>query len=220
MRLVPFSFYPVVEKAELAAYECSDRIVVPKSLYYLYGFPTAVIHLANTAGESVGGALHGFHSVDETTLYVPSWMFAHFTIPEVSVASMKPVPCQTIQVLPPSDSFFKEEGVIAEFNRALLGYKTLTQRTRILLNMKEPVFIRIELLYPATPDTVVIQDAGNVSLAILPVAKEPTGFSVLNKAANHVAFAGMGRTVKAGATENAELCRARMRDAAIKRFKT
>lgn len=220
MRLVPFPFYTAIETNDLAAYECSDRIVVPKSLYYLYSFPTSVLHLANASGESVGGGLHGFHSVDETTLYVPSWMFARFTIPEVSLASVSPVPCQTIQVLPPSDSFFKEEGAIAAFNRALLGYKTITQHTRILLDMGGPVFIQIELLHPRTPDTLVLHNVESVSLAILPVVPNSTGFSVLTRQPSHIAFSGRGLSIKPGANETAEICRARMKDAAMKRIST
>jgi hypothetical protein len=224
MRLIPFPFYPAVEKTDLAAYECSDRIVVPKSLYYLYSFPTSVLRLANAEGESVGGGLHGFHDEDETTLYVPSWMFSRFTIPEVSVTSVKSVPCGTIQVLPPSDSFFKAEGVIAAFNRALLGYKTLTQHTHILVDMgtekgkERPLYIRIELLHPANPETLVIHNVGNVSLAILRAEEDSTGFSVLNKRAAYIPFAGMGRVLKVGATEEDDVCRKRMREAAMKRL--
>jgi hypothetical protein len=226
MRLVPFPFYSALSQTDLAAYECSDRIVVPKSLYYLYSFPTSVLRLATTGGESVGGCLHGFHAIDETSLYVPSWMFAMFTDPVVSVSSLPSVPCDTIQVLPPSDDFFRGEGAIAAFNQALLGYKSLTQHTRILVMVGSvPQWVRIELLHPATPATVVIHNVGNVSLSILSNKKESVGYSLLNKPANYIPYSGMGRVVKGGAAaaatgavaEDAAACRARMREAAIKR---
>jgi hypothetical protein len=223
MRLVPFPFHSALSQSDLPAYECSDRIVVPKSLYYLYSFPTSVLRLANTAGETVGGCLHGFHAVDEVSLYVPSWMFAMFTDPTVFVVSLPSVPCETIQVLPPSDDFFRGEGAIAAFNRALLGYKSLTQHTRILVLVGSvPQWVRIELLHPATPDTVVIHNVGNVSLSILSNKKESPGYSLLTKAANYIPFSGRGRVVKAGITataaaEDAAACRDRMREAALKR---
>ena len=221
MRLVPFPFYSALSHSDLAAYECSDRIVAPSSLYYLHRFPTSVLRLANTGGESVGGCLHGFHAIDETSLYVPSWMFAMFTDPVVFVASLPSVPCDTIQVLPPSDDFFSGEGAIAAFNRALLGYKSLTQHTRILVLVGSvPQWVRIELLHPATPATVVLHNVGTVSLSILSNKKESSGYSLLNKAANYIPYSGMGRVVKvtaAAAAEDAEACRARMREAAAKR---
>jgi len=224
MRLVPFPFYSALSQSEVAAYECSDRIVAPKSLYYLYSFPTSVLRLANTGGESVGGCLHGFHAIDETSLYVPSWMFAIFADPVVSVSSLPSVPCDTIQVLPPSDDFFSGEGAIAAFNRALLGYKSLTQHTRILVEMEKGLgWVRIELLHPATPGTVVLHNVERVSLSILSNKKESSGYSLLNKPANYIPFSGMGRVVKAGtaaaaaAAEDKDVCRVRMREAAIKR---
>jgi len=225
MRLVPFPFYSALSQSDLAAFECSDRIVVPKSLYYLHRFPTSVLRLANTTGESVGGCLHGFHAIDDTSLYVPSWMFSMFTDPVVSVSSLPSVPCETIQVLPPFDDFFRGEGAIAAFNRALLGYKSLTQHTRILVLMGSvPQWIRIELLHPATPGTLVLHNVEKVFLSILSNKKESTGYSLLNKAANYIPYSGMGRAVKAGnasaatATEDVTVCRDRMREAAIKRL--
>lgn len=231
MRLVPFPFYSALSQTDLAAYECSDRIIVPSSLYYLHRFPTSVLRLANTGGESVGGCLHGFHAIDEASIYVPSWMFAMFTDPVVFVASLPSVPCETIQVLPPSDDFFRGEGAIAAFNRALLGYKSLTQHTRILVVVGSvPQWVRIELLHPATPTTVVIHNVGTVSLSILSNKKESVGYSLLNKAANYIPYSGMGRVLKATAataTATAEdegtreaITRARMAEAAAKRMLT
>ena len=223
MRLVPFPFYSALSQTDLAAYECSDRIVAPSSLYYLHRFPTSLLRLANTGGESVGGCLHGFHAIDETSLYVPSWMFAMFTDPVVFVASLPSVPCDTIQVLPPSDDFFREEGAIAAFNQALLGYKSLTQHTRILVLVGSvPQWIRIELLHPATPATVVLHNVGTVHLSILSNKKESSGYSLLNKVANYIPFSGMGRVLKGAATaedegESKGIPRARMAEAAAKR---
>ena len=177
MRLLPFPFFSSLSQRDMVLYECSDRIVVPKELYEGYSDKNAILRIENEVGEYSGGTLYGPHSGDESLLFVPSWMFYRFTNPIVSLTSLVSVPCEHIQIRPPTDVWFKQEGVPASFQESLLNYKTLTQQSQILVATDPPTSVRIELLHPAKPQTLLVHNVGTVGLTILPSLPSAAGGS-------------------------------------------
>jgi hypothetical protein len=65
----------------------------------------------------------------------------------------------------------REEGVRL-LNKALLNYKTLTQNTRIPVNLDPPEMISIELLYPERFKTCFVFNCGDIGLTVLPPLEE------------------------------------------------
>ena len=217
MRLLPFPFYSVLSPTDLRLCECSDRIVVPKALQEGYNKPDVLLHISNAAGESVGGVLHGVHDGDDQLVFVPSWMFYHFTThDDVVLTSIPSVPCEHIQLRPSSDGALRKDGTMDAFQAALQPYKTLTQNTRILVGTDPPMTVGIELLHPATPYTLLVHQVGTVSLTILP-AKTETPF-LYRSPDRRIPFVGRSHTLGGEtASEDADTCRARMVSAASRR---
>ena len=218
MRLLPFPFYSVLSPTDLRIHECSDRIVVPKALYDDYSKPGALLHISNGVGESVGGVLHGAHDGDDQLVFVPSWMFYHFkTHDDVVLTTIPSVPCEHIQLRPPTVGALVKDGTMDAFQAALQSYKTLTQNTRILVGTDPPMTVGIELLHPATPHTLLVHQVGTVSLTILS-AKTETPFLYKSPVRN-IPFVGRSHTLGEGtASEDADTCRARMVSAASRRI--
>lgn len=218
MRLLPFPFYSALSPHDVRLCECSDRIVVPKAIHEGYSKPHALLHISNAAGESVGGVLHGAHDGDDQLVFVPSWMFYHFTTHDgVVLTSIPSVPCEHIRLRPSTDGALLKDGTMDAFQAALQPYKTLTQNTRILVGTDPPMTVEIELLHPATPHTLLVHQVGTVTLTILP-AKSETPF--LYKAPDRrIPFVGRSHTLGGEtASEDAVTCRARMVSAASRRL--
>ena len=220
MRLLPFPFLSTVSPSDLIAYECSDRIVVPKAMYDGYGQPNVILCLTNALRESVGGVLHGPHELDDSLLYVPSWMFYRFAVHDgITLTSLATVPCSHIQMTPPNDVFLNQDGSLAAFQRALMNYKTLTQNTRILVATEPPVFVSIGLLHPAAPLTLLVFNVGAVDLTLLPAKaiQSPYLYNAA-KPPKHIPFAGVGHTCAPTVVVDATTVRQRMIDAAKNRM--
>ena len=197
--------------------ECSDRIVVPKALHNDYSKPGALLHISNGVGESVGGVLHGAHDGDDQLVFVPSWMFHHFKTHDAFVLTSIPtVPCEHIQLRPPTVGALVKDGTMDAFQAALQSYKTLTQNTRILVGTDPPMTVGIELLHPATPPTLLVHCVGTVSITILP-AKTETPF-LYRSPVRRIPFVGRSHTLGGEtASEDADTCRVLMVSAAARR---
>jgi len=219
MYLLPFPLYSVLPQNDLLTYECSDRIIVPKSLYDIYCDKHAILRVENTKGESASGTLHGAHDGDASHLFVPSWMFYRFTTHVVALSSLPSIPCKHIELRPPTDDYFKRPGALTTFQAALLNYKTLTQHTQILVGTDPPVSVAVVLLHPPTPTTLLVFNVGEVGLTILPPLRMDSPFLYRHPDPVHrIPFVGQGNTLTLmDVKEDAETCRAKMRAAAKNR---
>ena len=171
MRVVPFSACPTIPTADLSSFECSDRLLLP-SVMESYTVNTILL-LTNAMKEEIVGCVHGLHEGDVGTIYIPSWMFYQLTLSyEMTVSTMKALKCTHIQLRPHRGDCLKREGGLQLLNKALLNYKTLTQNTRIPVNLDPPEMISIELMMPERFKTCFVYNCGDIGLTVLPPLEE------------------------------------------------
>lgn len=171
MRVAPFSACPTIPTVNLSSYECSDRLLLP-SVMESYTVNT-ILMLCNALKEEIIGCVFGCHEGDVETIYVPSWMFYKLSLSyDITVSTMKALKCTHIQIRPHRGDCLKREGGVRLLNKALLNYKTLTQNTRIPVDLNPPEMITIELMYPERFKTCFVWNCGDISLTVLPPLEE------------------------------------------------
>jgi hypothetical protein len=193
MRIIPFSFCPAVPTSELVAFECSDRILVPRCMESYT--PLTIICLTNVLKEEITGCVHGVHDGPTDTIYVPSWMFYRMALSyDIGISVVKAERCTHLQLRPHRADRFT--GAVAALNKALLNYKTLTRHTRILIDMNPPEFITVELMHPEQHKTCFIHNCGDMDVSVLsPLGPETSyAYGVLPRE-TRIPFVGRGHTV-------------------------
>jgi hypothetical protein len=169
MRVVPFSACPTIPTADLSSFECSDRLLLP-SVMESYAVNTILL-LSNAMKEEIVGCVHGLHEGDVRTIFIPSWMFYQLTLSyDMTVSTMKALKCTHIQLRPHRGDCLK--GGLRRLNIALLNYKTLTQNTRIPVDLNPPEMISIELMMPERFKTCFVFNCGDIGLTVLPPLEE------------------------------------------------
>ena len=127
--------------------------------------------LSNAMKEEIIGCVFDCHEGDMETIYIPSWMFYQLTLSyEITVSTMKALKCTHIQIRPHRVDCLKRG--LRHLNLALLNYKTLTQGSRIPVNVDPPEMITIELMMPERFKTCFVFNCGDIGLSILPPLEE------------------------------------------------
>lgn len=171
MRVQPFSVCSIVEKNYLISLECSDRILIPRSFQQALEYKQYdLLLLTDVRGKSIHGTLFGVHECDDLTLYVPTWLFHQLDVPSHITVSQAPKRvCRMIQVKPHLVAFSKRPDYIAKLNAALMNYGSLTQFTKIPLQVDSEIqYATIELIFPEKNKTCFIHNCGSIQLQTLP----------------------------------------------------
>jgi len=195
MRVVPFSACSTIPTSDLANYECSDRLLLP-SVMESYTKNTILV-ITNALKEEIIGCVFGLHEGDVGTIFIPSWMFYRLSLSyEITVATMKALKCTHIQIRPHRGDCLKRDGGLRLLNKALLNYRTLTQATRIPVNLDPPEMISIELMFPERFKTCFVYNCGDIGLTVLPPleeVEEASSFLVRPvKRTGFIPFVGLG----------------------------
>ena len=207
MRVQPFTSFTSIKSEELLDYECSDRIVLPRS--FKDGLEYEIddlLLLINHRKQTIHGTVFQIHDVDDTTLYIPTWMFAKFDIIENIIISQAPKKtCRAIQIKPHSSAFVKNNNCVFLINRAIIKYGSLTQFTRIPLHIDGMVqYVSIDLLFPEQNKTCFVHNCGAVQLQIIDsyeTEAEPSVYFLNTKEKNvRIPFTGRGYMLKDGST--------------------
>jgi hypothetical protein len=127
-----------------------------------------ILVITNEYEQSITGTVYGTHTLDDTTIYVPSWMHASLHVHSgLRVKQIAPRSCVCIRMRPYSERFMDGDGALEKFNNALLNYKTLTRHTRILLNLDPPQYVKVDGFVPEKGNTFYVYNCGNVELVLL-----------------------------------------------------
>jgi len=212
-------------------FECSDRILLPKSQSHVAECPNTILSLSNSLNEDITGTVYDIHDINSDTIYVPSWMFTSLTVSDnITITYVKPIKCTHIQLRLHRTDFFKREGASRLLNCALTHYKTLTQKTKILIDMDPPEYMSVELMAPERHKTFFVYNCGDIQLSLLPprkyIEEEPECPFLVSRPAQkdlRIPFQGVGHTFAipvgyVSPTSNADVMN-RMKEAAIKRIK-
>ena len=170
MRIQPIICFPEIDKEAILSFECSDRFLFPKTYFEGLEFvPHTLVNIANVRKQQIIGAIFGIHEFDDTTIYVPTWLFSQMDVCEnVFVGSMTKKKCSMIQVKPHNDAFRRNPEFLKLIQMGMSQYFSLTQNTRIPLKVDDRIeYVTIVLMFPEQNKTCFIYNSGGVSIQIM-----------------------------------------------------
>jgi hypothetical protein len=135
MRAIPFHHSDFLSREDIHIYECSDRIVIPTSVFTSMGFVEGpvLLHISNAVGY-VAGTLHNTHDRNNEVIYMPTWMVHRLkSTDNLSIASAPRHVCKTISLRPHNRDLLAIQGWHLKFAAAIRSYNTLTVDTPIPL---------------------------------------------------------------------------------------
>ena len=166
MRILPYSSCKAVPTSELMMYECSDRLLVPRSMESYT--PLTILMIENFLKETVVGCVYQVHEIEAEVIYAPSWMFYQLSICyDVRVSIIPPVRCTHLRLQPHRPDRFTTPDAVSLLNKALLNYKSVTQHTRILIQMNPPEHVTVELTHPERYKTCFLHESEDIQVTIL-----------------------------------------------------
>ena len=197
MRVIPFLHCPFLSIEDIRNCECSDRIILSKSMYEkqrLQGGPI-IIHLSNVHNNSVTGTLYNVHDYEHDDIYVPSWMFERLNVCDrLSLALVAREFCTKIVIRPHQVSLLHIPDWNTKLATSLKYYSTLTRKTRIPIILDGCVmYITIEDLNDNKKDTYFMENGREIDVEVLKpldmpesssiqeIIKEPTDIPYLHK---------------------------------------
>jgi len=203
MIIQPFPILTTLSAEELPSYECSDRIIIPKTFYDSKGYaPNDLLYLSNKHNQSITGTLFGTQESATETIYAPSWMLSRMDLLDnIIVAHAPKYRCKAMQLKPHSQVFAKRPDFLLQLNKAIINYRSLTKKTRIPLLVNGTLeFLTIESFSPSQHETFFVYGCGAVDIQIMEsVECEKRKVSYLylpnEPETHHIAFVGRGFTV-------------------------
>jgi hypothetical protein len=166
----PFSSLGAIAQGELPAYECSDRIILHKSVKDEMSLSfDDLLCISNNLDQAVYGVLYETHDGDKTTVYLPGWMISRLDSFEgIKVSHAVKRTAKAIQVQPHSAAFAARPEFQFLLNQAILNYKSLMANTRLPLLVGGSVqLITIRDFSPSNIDVCYVYNCGTVGLQIL-----------------------------------------------------
>jgi hypothetical protein len=172
MRVQPFFCCKYLLGSELAAFECSDRILVCAEWYNTSGCTTSdkhvILKLSNILGEYIVGSVFSPHN-DKGILYVPSRMYNALSISDnISILQVPIQPCTAVLLQPLNASYNLQSTWREQFVRSLDRYTTITQKTKIQLNLGTIEYFNVSFVAPAKYDTVFIKHGNEIDIRFQP----------------------------------------------------
>jgi hypothetical protein len=166
----PFTVMPHMEQSQLLLYECSDRIVLPRT--YIDSMSIAendLLMLSNIRNQSVYGTVFGAHSGDDSHLFIPSWMiYSLDLLHPIQISHLAKHRCSALQIKPHSCRFRNHPNFIELLNRAIQLHRSLTKGTRIPLLINDEIeYLFIENALPSEHSTFFVHNCGGVDIQIL-----------------------------------------------------
>jgi hypothetical protein len=171
MIVQPFTLCKTISTNELPYFECSDRIMLPKSYYDATGIQeNDLLNISNERDQSFSGTMYGAHTENDTIIYVPSWLFSRLDIyDKISISHLQKKRCSAIQIKPHSSAFAKRADFFRALNMGLFYHRSVERGSRIPLFVRDHVeYITIENAIPSDIQTFFMYDCGDIDVQILP----------------------------------------------------
>jgi hypothetical protein len=129
-----------------------------------------LLDISNARDQSFSGTMFGTHAEDDTTIYVPTWLFSRLDLcDKITVSHLQKKRCSAIQIKPHSSAFAKRGDFLRALNMGLFYHKSIGRGSRIPLYVCDHVeYITIENMIPSSLQTFFLFDCGDVDVQILP----------------------------------------------------
>jgi len=168
MRVQPFFCCGFLPANELAAFECSDRILVCDEWYRAGGFTTSdknvIIKVSNILGEYIVGSVFSSHTT-KGVLYVPSRMYHTLSVSDnITVLRIPIQPCTAVLLQPFNTSYNVSPTWREQFVKSLDRYTTITQKTKIQLNLGTIEYFTVSFVAPAKYDTLFLKHGNEIDI--------------------------------------------------------
>lgn len=172
MRAVPFHHCEFLSREDIHIYECSDRILIPKSVYVSMGFSEGpiLLHISHKTGKSVSGTLHNIHDCGkDDILYIPTWMIHTLAITEnLTIACAPRHVCNKISLRPHNSDLLIVSDWHLKFAASIRSYNTLTIGTCIPLVIgNKYMFMTINALNDSKHSTYYLVSGNEIDIEIL-----------------------------------------------------
>ncbi len=182
MRVIPFLHCPFLTIEDIRNCECSDRIILSKSMYEAQGLRDGpiILYLSNTIGNSVTGTLYNIHEQEHEDIYVPTWMFNQLNVCDQLTLAMVPREfCAKIIIRPHQSSLLHIPEWNTKLAKALKYYSTLTRKTRIPILIDGIfMYITIEGLNDNAKQTYFMENGREIDVEILKPLDMPESTTV------------------------------------------
>ena len=171
MRAAPFLHCKFIPMDEISIFECSDRILIPKSIFVSMGFGEGpiLLNIANTVGTNVRGVLYNIHEANDDIIYMPTWMSILLSITDnLSMSSIKKFDCSRIIIRPQNAELLKIPDWNVKFSESIKYYNTLTQGYTIPVIIDDKfMYVTIDSLNDRKHETYFLTNGVEIGLEVL-----------------------------------------------------
>jgi len=141
MNVQPIVYLEHLTDEEIAKYECSDRIWLPRGQFEYWTSRMepgvlSVLRLSNSVGQTVVGTPYAMHhNTAPATIYIPQWMLARLDADyeSIRVDSVTPGLCTQITIQPYTSEHLRCDDPLEALRDAFENYSCIQQDTTIPL---------------------------------------------------------------------------------------
>lgn len=171
----PLFYMESITDEQIAEYECSDRIWLPRGLFESWvtssdpGVAT-LLKLTNGVGQSVIGAVYSIHHnmTDIDTIYIPSWMYKEIDCDTcVTLTRVTPSLCSGLVIQPHTSDHLSVADPQELLRNAFERYSCLTPGHILPVWIGHAFTVTIASLKPRNDETLCILNC-EVELELMP----------------------------------------------------
>lgn len=166
MYIFPIIYMGTLTDEELVEHECSDRIWLhtsdfEKTMGESEPGLLQLFQLTNRVDQSIVGSVHGIHSGEPDTVYVPNWMFQCLDLDDnVELTPFQPSLCTRITIQPHTSDHLHADDPQELLRDAFERYACITMGATIPLwiGLPLPFTVTITDVNPNTNNTLCIRN--------------------------------------------------------------
>jgi hypothetical protein len=175
MKLNSLLYLQTLSEEDVQKHQCSDRLWLPYKIFerwMLHSDPGIVVllQLTNGVGQRVIGNLYGVHYMDDTTIYVPSWMMnvLEYDHDHVELEQVHPHLCTELTLSPHTSDHLHVEDPLELLRDAFENYSCLIRGESYKLWLGDHMMeVTIVAAKPEESDTLCIRNC-EIDLQLLP----------------------------------------------------